>query len=193
MARRKQDLGNPEVDWKAEAERLRTENEQLLKEKTMAALPSGGDSTMEKYMGEIKKIQQRGRVDSNKILVKDFSDHKNISLWTKEGKRIGPLHPHNARRVFERFWNRGIQLSADQPTPDQIAAYKLTDEYKRKKKEFDRIREIKDKSRKKGTMEKYLAEIAKMTGQSVEQLNRIVGPEGIRPLREGQVAAGIEA
>lgn len=143
-----------------------------------------GDADLTKYMGEMKKIRQKGRVDSGKIQVKEITDHKNISLWTKEGKRIGPLHPHNAERTFQLFWELGTVLSVDQPTEEQIAAYKETDEYKKKSEAYAKIRKRKDRSRKAGQIQKYIEEIAKLTGQTAQAINHVLKPGEVKPLSE---------
>ena len=131
------------------------------------------DNSMNNYMSELSKIQQRGRVEAGTIKVKEFTDHKNVSLWHKDGKQVGPLHPHTAKRIFERFWASGIHLVVDKPTEAQIAAYKSTKAYKTMRAEKDAIRMKRVTSKKKGVMEKYMMEIAKHTGQSIEKLNQI--------------------
>ena len=151
------------------------------KEETLGKIKAaqGGskmDDKYSRYQGELQKIAKKGRVDTNTIKVQEITDHKNISLWTREGKRIGPLHPHNAERTFKLFWEMGVELTADQPTADEIAVYKETDEYKEKMEAHNKRRAIKEKSRKKGQMEKILKEMSAMTGMTVEALTRIAGP-----------------
>lgn len=148
-----------------------------------ATIPSG-DGTMDRYMKEINDINKKGRVDSNKIQVIEITDHKNISLWTKAGKRIGPLHPHNARKTFELFWNMKIQLSATQPTPEQIEAYKKTSEYKKIMEALARSRAIKDKSRKSGQMEKLTAAIARLTGVKPEEISNVFKAHDVKTLSD---------
>ncbi len=143
------------------------------------------DPSMATYMKEIQDIAKKGRVDTNKLLVVETTDHKNISLWTKWGKRIGPLHPHNAERTFKLFWLLGNKLSATQPTPEQIKAYLASDENKEREKKFAESRAIKDKSRRKGAMEKYTAEIARLTGVTVEAINHVFKAKDIKPLSAG--------
>lgn len=163
---------------------LPIENETMAKIKEAQDNMGGEDLT--KYMGEMKKIRHKGRVDSGKIQVKEITDHMNISLWTKEGKRIGPLHPHNAERTFQLFWELGTVLSVDQPTETQIAAYKETDEYKKKAEAYAKIRKIKDKSRKAGQIQKYIEEIAKLTGQTAEAINHVLKPGEVKRLSEAR-------
>lgn len=123
---------------------------------------------------EMKKIRQKGRASANTITVTEKHDHKNISLWTKYGKRIGPMHPDNAIQTLNRFADIGIILSSDQPTNEQIQAWSNSAEGKAfHKKELAR-REERLKSKKSGQMEKLANEIAKMSGTTVEAINHIL-------------------
>lgn len=132
--------------------------------------PALGDS----LATEIKKIRQKGKASANSIVVTEHHDHKNISLWTKDGKRIGPMHPENAIQALNRFADIGIALSADQPTAAQIEAYKQTAEYKSRATKEAKRRTEKDKSRRSGQMDRLSAEIAKMSGTTVEAINHIL-------------------
>ena len=128
---------------------------------------------LDRYMKEIRDIRKKGRVDTTKIQVHEITDHKNISLWTREGKRIGPLHPHNAERSFMLFHEIGTEFSATEPTSAEIEAYKATDEYKVKEKAYREKRDIKDKTRSKEGLRKILEEMAKTTGMTTEALQKI--------------------
>lgn len=141
------------------------------------------DQGLSKYFDEMKKIRTKGRVDANKIKVVEVVDHKNISLWTKDGKRIGPLHPYNAEKSFMLFWNLGIRLSADEPTKEQIDAYKKTPEYKAVMKIHNEKRAIKEESRKDTKkMQDYLKQIATASGQSVEAIHNILKSNQVKPV-----------
>lgn len=129
----------------------------------------GGD-----IASEIRKIRQKGKSTSNSITVVEQNDHKNISLWTRDGDRIGPMHPDNAIQALNRFADIGIMLTADRPTAEQIEAYKQTPEYKKLQKAEDERRAIKMKSKKSGQIERLSAEIAKMSGTTVEAINHIL-------------------
>ncbi len=131
---------------------------------------------------EIKKIRAKGKPSANSIVVREVIDHKNISLWTKLGKRIGPMHPDNAIQTLHRFADIGIILTADQPAQTDIDAYKQTAEFKElEKKEIER-RAIKDKSRKSGQIEKLAKEIAKMSGTTVDAINHILKMHEVKSL-----------
>jgi hypothetical protein len=151
------------------------------KQETIAKINAAGGTRdmgdkFTKYQDTIRDIARKGRVETNKIIVHETADHKNISLWTKEGKRIGPLHPHNARHTFEMFWELGIELSAEQPTEAEVAAYMETDEYKKKRAAYEIIRAKKDKSRSSKNIDKMIKAIADMQGKTVEAIHGIVKP-----------------
>ena len=157
-------------------------------EKTLSAIQRAQESDIQddglnKYFNEMKKIRKKGRVDTNKIKVVEITDHKNISLWTKDGKRIGPLHPYNAEKTFMLFWNLGIRLSADEPTVEQIAAYKKTPEYAAAMKAHEAKREVKEESRKDTKkLQDYLKRIAESSGQSVEAIHNILKSNQVKPV-----------
>lgn len=124
---------------------------------------------------EMKTIRQKGKKSANSITVQEEHDHMNISLWTKYGKRIGPMHPNNAIQTLNRFAEvKGVILTATQPTSEQIDAYKQTAEYKKMIKTEQAIRAVKDKSRRSGEMERLTKAIAKMAGvQDPSTLNTL--------------------
>ena len=125
----------------------------------------------------LQEIDKTGRVDDTKIKVQEFTSHKNISLWTKDGKRIGPLHPHNAKQTLMRFKKvKGEDLLVRQPTQGQIDAYKLTLEYKAKQKKFEASRAIKDKTRNAKSVEKIAKSIAAEMGKTVAEITGIKKP-----------------
>ncbi len=142
------------------------------------------NKSLNKYMNQLNKIQKKGRVDSNTIKVQEFTDHKNISLWTLDGKRIGPMHRDNCEEAFKRFWNLGVELTTDQPTAEEIEAYKKTPEYKERAKKQAEVRARKSKSKKKGEIDRITQEIAKMTGQTVEAINNIVSPDNVKKVSD---------
>jgi len=144
------------------------------------------DTTLMRYMDEINKITKKARVESDKIKVIEITDHKNISLWTKDGKRIGPLHRDNAIATLKRFFELGIMLSSEQPTSEEIEAYMQTDEYKIVYAKFMESRRIKDKSRKAGQMQKLAEEIAKITGSTVDAINHVLKFHEVKQLSAGR-------
>lgn len=165
-------------------EEIIAENQKLRQTIETMGKVSSGDKVTSRYIDEMNKINKRGRVDSDKIKVQEFADHKNISLWTPEGKRIGPLHRENALVALKRFFDLGLMLTADQPTIEQIEEYKQTDEYKELIKQRKAIRDRKERTRRSGQMQKLAEEIAKMSGTTVEAINNILKARDIKPLSE---------
>jgi hypothetical protein len=160
---------------KERLDQLEAENEKL-KMKVQEAGEVEPDVNLD-YFNEMQKLKRSGRDDSNKIVVKQIVDHKNISLWTKWGKRVGPLHPKNAEQVYERFFNISktkkrpwVRLLADQPTEKQIEAWKQTFEGKAWLKEFNDSRKKKEGSRKKGAVDRLADQMSKMYGLKKEQM-----------------------
>jgi hypothetical protein len=123
---------------------------------------------------EMQKIMRKGRSGATTITVGESSDHTNITLWTRWGKPIGPMHPDNAVQALNRFAAVGIFLTVDKPTPEQATAWSNTAEGKAYWAKEASKRATKDKSKRSGQMEKLAAEIAKQTGTTVAALNKIL-------------------
>jgi hypothetical protein len=151
-------------------ERLEQENADL---KAIAASQPTLSPADSKYMQDMAFFDKQ-KVGAGKIQVKEITDHKNISLWTPWGKRIGPLHPHNARHTYMKFRKLGRVLYVQKPTEDQIQAYYKTPEYKAWKIKEDENRARKRKSRGKGELDKILDAMVKITGQTKGDLQGIL-------------------
>jgi hypothetical protein len=139
------------------------------------------DPKTAKYMSEIDTLNKSvNKSRPDKIDVQEFADHKNISLWITSGvnigKRIGPLHPENAKRTFDLFWKLKMPLSATRPTAEAIKEYKESKEYADALKAHEAKRTIKNKSKKGAALEKIIKEMARMTGQNSEALTKILSP-----------------
>lgn len=123
---------------------------------------------------EVKKIRRKGKSTANTITVIEKNDHVNVTLWTKWGKMVGSLHPDNAIQTLHRFADIGIALSTDRPTPEQAEAWSNSREGKAFFKKETEKRAIKDKSKRTGQMDRLCAEIARMSGTTVEAINKIL-------------------
>lgn len=130
-----------------------------------AAATLGGESDYERELRSIAKKTQ----DNNpyNVPVSTFADHKNIMLYTAINKRVGPLHPNNARATMERWKQAGIQLYTAPRTEAQIEAFKQTDEYKIHIKKHEATRKQRHAQSGKGKTEKMMKEIAAMTAAAV--------------------------
>lgn len=126
-----------------------------------------------KYMTDLDFFdKQKGGV--NRIEVKEIVDHKNISLWTPWGKRIGPMHPTNARYTYNKFRRLGRILFTQKPSEAQIQAYYKTPEYLAWKKKFDADRVRKNKSKKGAGLEKVIDAMVKITGENRANIISII-------------------
>ncbi len=166
------------VKEKMDAKQLATEQENIILKQKIADLEAS-QSSFQNALGdglanEMKKIRQKGKASANSLTVTEKHDHKNISLWTRYGKRIGPMHPDNAIQTLNRFADIGIRLVVDKPTQEQMEKYCATPEYKEFiRKQNERIA-VKQKSRRSGQMEKLATEIARMSGTTVDAINHIL-------------------
>lgn len=126
-----------------------------------------------KYMTDMAFFDKQ-KVGTNRIEVKDITDHKNISLWTPWGKRIGPMHPNNARFCYHKFRRLGRMLYTQKPTEDQIQAYYKTPEYKAWKSKFDEDRAKKNESKSGAGLNKVIDAMVKITGQNRADIISII-------------------
>lgn len=126
-----------------------------------------------KYMKDLSFFDKQ-KDGTNKIEMKDVTDHKNISLWTDWGKRIGPMHPTNARYTYNKFRKLGRILYTAKPSEAEIQAYYKTPQYIEWKKKHDELRIKRSKSKGKGELDKILAAMVSITGQTKDQLQSII-------------------
>ncbi len=128
-----------------------------------------------KYMEDIAFLNKEKTGSSgNKITLKDVTDHKNISLWTAWGKRIGPMHPNNALYTYHKFRRLGRVLYTKKPSEDEIQAYYKTPEYIAWKKTHDVDRAKKEESRSGKGLNKVIDAMVKMTGQNRADIISII-------------------
>ena len=195
MVRKKQDVtvDTPEMTM----EQLLAENQKLQAEKarmeqTIADLGNTGSDPMAmKFMNEVAQIKRVARVDTDKIKVKEFTDHKNISLWRKDGKRIGPMHRDNALATLNSFYNIGILLSTKQPTQEEIDAWKQTPEGQKFMEAESKKREMNLKTLKRGELEKILKAMTQQFGLTADTLMSLKKQNEILTATEGRKAAGV--
>ena len=131
------------------------------------------------FFSELEAIKRKGKNSSGEIKYKEIDDHKNIPLWRKDGKMIGPIHPANAERTFKDFFNLGILLSVTKPTEKEIEEYKKTDEYIKWKEKQDKLNEQNRKSLKGNAIEKMTEQIAKIVGVKTSEVNKLKRPEEV--------------
>lgn len=162
---------------KQELEALRAENVKLRAQQEAEAKRAGS------HYEELERIKNKANAAQLKIEYKDSDDHKNITLYHKNGlyigKPVGPLHPSNAEQAFHAFRRLGILLSLTRPTALEISEYKKSAEYKLARSQFDAMRADRKKSRKGSEIERLTRLIAQASGVPENQLNNIKGPNEV--------------
>jgi hypothetical protein len=134
-------------------------------------------SDMSKYMDDIADIKKQGTVTSNTITYREDTDHKNISLYTMWGKRVGPMHRNNALSTFERFselaktkgkpWLRLLPPSR-KPSDEDIKKFYESEWGKTYLKELKESRAKKLKLNKTSSVDKLVAAMEKQYGVKVQ-------------------------
>jgi len=120
------------------------------------------------YSNELEKVERMASVSNPyQIPFRQISDHKNIMLYTAINKPVGPLNVDNARTTMMRWKRAGIQLFTTKRTPEQIEAFKQTDEYKRHLQIHEATRKQRRAQSTKGKTEAMMVEIAKVTAAAV--------------------------
>lgn len=180
---KKSGLENTATAQEKSVEQLMAENEALLQR---IEEMNNIDPIALEYLKEERKIRQSARVDSDKLLVKEITDHKNVSLWTKWGKRIGPMHRDNALKALRNFASFGVLLSSTQPTQAEIDKWLVSKEGVAWKKSEDKKRDDNVSTRKKGNMEKILKQMADQYGLTMGALSGILKPGEVKPLSQAQ-------
>jgi len=123
---------------------------------------------VESYESEMDKIDRISSVSNpHQIPFRETSDHKNIMLYTMLNKRVGPLHPENAKTTMARWRRAGVQLFTTARTPEQVEAFKQTDEYKRHLQIHEATRKQRRAQSTKGKTEAMMVEIARVTASAV--------------------------
>lgn len=158
---------------------LKIENENL---KEAAKL---NDNIASRYMSEEAAIRKRGNVGAERIQVKEIADHKNISLWTKWGKRIGPMHRDNALDALKRFGALGVSLSAERPTEEQVDTWLASTAGKAWQAGEEKKKHDNEKTRKGAAMERIMKQMANQYGLTMDTLKGVLPQTQVRPASEG--------
>lgn len=116
-------------------------------------------SDNEEELAKIDRIAARS--NPHGIPFRETSDHKNIMLYTVINKRVGPLHPDNAKRTMERWKRAGVQLYVTKRTDEQVKAYLESPEGIKEMAKHAALREQRHRQSSKGKTEKMMADIAK--------------------------------
>ena len=128
----------------------------------------GGAGRYTEHESELAKIDRIAAVSNpHRIPFREISDHKNIMLYTVINKRVGPLHPDNAKRTMERWKRAGVQLYVTKRTDEQVKAWLESPEGIREMAKHKALRDQRHKQSSKGKTEKMMIEIAKVTAEAV--------------------------
>jgi hypothetical protein len=121
------------------------------------------------FEAEFSKVESSyNQNNPHSIPVRTKNDHKNIMLYTALNKKVGPLHPENAKRTMRRWRNAGVQLYTTPRTAEQINTFKQTDEYKSEIRKREILRKQKMKLSSKGRTQQMIAEVAAQTALAVK-------------------------
>ncbi len=139
------------------------ELEAQLQEMQLAKASSIPVSEATTELDKLDRLANKSKLSS--LPYSETSDHKNITLYTALNKKVGPLHPDNAREAMLRWRRAGHQLYTVPRTQQEIDYYKSTDKYKKHHQAWlDERKKRKSISRRKST-----EDIAKEIGVAVAE------------------------
>lgn len=168
MQKEKEMVTNNKAELESRIAQLEAENIALRQKEVPQQVQDG-------LLKELDELNRRSINTSGRLTVKEIDDHKNIALYHTNGhqvgKKMGPMHPSNARVEMERSARRGLRLSVIKPTEEFIAAYKKTPEWIKLEEAFQKDRAKKLKSKTPAGIDRIVTAIEKMSGQTV--VNRI--------------------
>ena len=140
----------------------------LSKKELIERLQSQPTASVDHYENELEKIDRMASVNNpHQIPFRQISDHKNVMLYTALNKKVGPLHPDNARRTMIRWKRAGVQLFTAPRTEAQIEEFKQTDEYKRYIVKHEATRTQRRAQSGKGKQDAMIKEVAAMTAAAM--------------------------
>ncbi len=143
-------------------------SKQQLIDKLNTKEASSGNRSITDHESELEKIERLTNVSNpHSIPFKQTTDHKNIMLYTAINKCVGPLHPDNAKRTMVRWKKAGVQLYVVKRTDEQVAEFKLSDEYKVSHAKHLALRKQRHSQSSKGKTEKMITDIAAATANAV--------------------------
>lgn len=145
-----------------------TKKQLIEKLKEQSTVSQGSINMESDHEGEMRKIDRLAQVSNpHQIPFRETSDHKNVMLYTAVNKHVGPLHPDNARRTMERWKRAGVQLYTTKRTPEQVEAFKQTDEWKKYEAKHLAERKVREAQSSKGKAEKMIADVAREVANAV--------------------------
>jgi hypothetical protein len=95
------------------------------------------------------------------------------------------LHRDNALQALRQFAALGVSLSTKQPTANEISAWLETDEGSRWQAAEAKKKEDNLGTKKKGSMEKILKQMATQYGLTMDAMTGILKANEVKPLSAG--------
>lgn len=140
---------------------LERQNQEFSQQQSMEGISST-------YIKEMENIRARGNQSVSQIQYRDIQGYKAVYLYHTNGyrigKRLGPFHPSNAEFAMSEFGKKGIRLSINAPTTEQVEAYKKTKEYLDLQAAFQIEEKAAIRSRRPDQIEKLTEQISKLAG-----------------------------
>lgn len=120
---------------------------------------------------DIRRAARRGRKDATTITVREFKDYVPIRLYhvsgANYGKLVGPMHPDGAEDAFMRFASKGITLSINKPTAEQIEAYRNDPKNAEIFGKEVKRRESRNRSRKESEVDRLTKAVGSLAGSRI--------------------------
>lgn len=134
-----------------------------------------GFATLDEGESELDKLNRMSSDNNpNAIPFSRKNDHKNVMLYTALNKRIGPLHPDNARTTMMRWKKAGYQLFLTKRTDEQVELFKQTDLYKREHAKHEATRKLRRQQSSKGKTEQLVENVASAVAKGMQGVNNNV-------------------
>ena len=128
---------------------------------------------MDTELMKLEKMGESQKTGGLAMPLREFQDHKLVTLYTALNKPIGPMTIMNAKQTMVRWAKKGIELYTEKRSEAQVAEYKKGPKYKRLHEKWRKEREDRHKASKKQDVNEMAKQIAKETGKAVaEELNK---------------------
>lgn len=127
--------------------------------------PQKSFTDFEDEIGQLDRLVASNNPNQMTYSVKN--DHQNIYLYNEFGRRLGPMHPANARITMANFAKKGIRLYTKPRTPEQIEAYKNSPKGKASFAKWQNQREKVRMNSKGDKLKRMISDISKEVATSV--------------------------
>lgn len=160
-----------------------TSEDIALMRKELAELRAQVKSQRTEPFEEIRKASIKSQQGNEQISIRHFTDHKKVALYHTNGfhigKKVGPLHPGLLQQTFEAFKLKGIILSPNCPSADEIAEFKASDEYKALDKRQHEMKPVRFRGETKSDVARLVDIIARNQGINPDQVINVKPQEQV--------------